>query len=191
MDPFYSPGMDWISFTVTRAVDLITAQRAGEAMGERVERHNADFARSARCWFEALYKDKYEYIGEFDLMSMAFQLDLGLYYFGIVSQPFLHGAKALLTPPFSQRVSRPFHWLMRLYNRRFARIARRRRETGALGRMNRGRRMLIPGFTLKRGDQGQVLSALAKWLWLEAREGWRSWGAGEEPTVVREAVGRV
>jgi hypothetical protein len=170
--------MDWIAFTTTSAVDLITAQRAGEPIAERIERHNRDFARSHRCWFQALYKDKYEYLGEFDLMSIAFLLDLGLYYFGIVSQPFMHGAKAFSTPPFSQPISGPFHQLMRLYNRRFVRIARHRRETGALGRMNCGGRSLIPGFTLDRSDQiRQLFKGLAKWAWLELTEGWRSWGA--------------
>jgi len=189
MDPFYSPGMDWIAFTVSSGVNLITAERAGEPMAERIEMHNRDFARSYRCWFEALYKDKYEYIGEFDLMCLAFTLDLGLYYFGIVSQPFMHGAKAFGTPPFSQGISKPFHWLMRTYNRRFAQIARRRRETGALGRTNRNRRMLIPGFTLNRRDQAQVLKGLAKWAWLEATEGWRSWGApGEEGMPAAETA---
>jgi hypothetical protein len=28
---------------------------------------------SHRSWFEALYKDKYEYVGEWDLMSLAFR----------------------------------------------------------------------------------------------------------------------
>ena len=41
-------------------------------MAERIEHHNRDFAVSHRCWFEAIYKDKYEYMGEFDLMSLAF-----------------------------------------------------------------------------------------------------------------------
>ena len=191
MDPFYSPGMDWIGFTAMRAAALITAQRAGEPMGERIERHNEDFARSHRCWFEALYKDKYEYMGEYDLMSLAFLLDLGLYYFGLVSQPFLHGEKAFLTPPFSQEISRPFHWLMRTYNRRFVQMARRRREMGALGRTNCGRRMLIPGFTLNRGDQfQQAVKGLAKWGWLEAREGWRSWGVPEQEPMPEAVEGR-
>ena len=96
MDPFYSPGMDWISFTTSSAADLITAQRRGEPMAERITRYNRDFAVSHRSWFEAVYKDKYEYMGEFDLMSLAFTLDLGLYYLGIVSQPFKTGEKALL-----------------------------------------------------------------------------------------------
>src|SRR3977135_4021291 len=32
MDPFYSPGMDWISFTATSAAELITDPRSGEHM---------------------------------------------------------------------------------------------------------------------------------------------------------------
>jgi flavin-dependent dehydrogenase len=54
MDPFYSPGMDWISFTTSRAAALIGAQRRGEPLPELVDRHNRDFARSHRCWFEAV-----------------------------------------------------------------------------------------------------------------------------------------
>ncbi|MGA3172515.1 MAG: tryptophan 7-halogenase [Chthoniobacteraceae bacterium] len=191
MDPFYSPGMDWIAFTAARAVDLIAAQRAGEPIADLVARHNRDFTQSYRCWFQALYKDKYEYIGEFDLMSIAFLLDLGLYYFGVVSQPFRHGAEAFSTPPFSQPISRPFHFLMSLYNRRFACIARHRRETGMLGRANRSRRCLIPGFTLSRGDLAQLLKGFARWGWLELTEGWRSWGApAGQPIPAQEPVKR-
>ncbi|MDB6154355.1 MAG: Electron transfer flavoprotein, partial [Chthoniobacteraceae bacterium] len=110
MDPFYSPGMDWISFTCSAAAELITAARRGEPMEERIARHNRDFAVSHRSWFESVYKDKYEYMGEWDLMSLAFRLDLGLYYLGIVSQPFKLGERALLVPPFSVPASRPvFH----------------------------------------------------------------------------------
>ncbi len=58
-------------------------------------------------------------MGEWDLMSLAFRLDLGLYYLGIVSQPFKLGVKALLSPPFTTSLSRPVFHLMRTYNRRF------------------------------------------------------------------------
>jgi flavin-dependent dehydrogenase len=186
MDPFYSPGMDWISFTTTSAAELISAQRRGEPLKERVEKHNRDFARSHRCWFEAVYKDKYEYMGEYDLMSLAFTLDLGFYYLGIASQPFKMGMKALLVPPFSDPVSLPFFLLIRAYNRRFAQIARRRRRIGTLGKTNRGRRCLIPGFTLKSTDIGQLVKAMAKWIWLELTEGWHSWGEtkAEQPAGV-------
>lgn len=175
MDPFYSPGMDWISFTTSAAAELITAQRRGEAMDERITEHNRAFAQSHRSWFEAVYKDKYEYMGEWDLMSLAFRLDLGLYYLGIVSQPFKFGERALFIPPFSVRASRPVFRLMRTYNRRLAEIARHRRATNSLGKTNRGRRCLIPGFTLKGSDIQGVLGALATWFWLELTEGWRTW----------------
>jgi hypothetical protein len=112
-------------------------------------------------------------------MSMAFTLDLGFYYLGIASQPFRRGPKAFLTPPFSDSISRPFFHLIRTYNRRFAQIARRRRHLKTLGRTNRSRRLLIPGFTLKPTDLTLVLRALSKWLWLELREGWHTWGKAE------------
>jgi flavin-dependent dehydrogenase len=175
MDPFYSPGMDWISFTATSAAELITAQRRGDPMPDRINRHNRDFARSYRHWFEALYQDKYEYMGEFDLMSLAFTMDLGFYYFGIASQPYKLGMKAFLAPPFSESISRPFYHLMRTYNRRFAQVARRRRRLNLLGQRNHGRRRLIPGFTLRPTDIGPLVIALIKWMWLEMTEGWRSW----------------
>jgi flavin-dependent dehydrogenase len=56
MDPFYSPGMDWISFTTTCAAELITAQRRGEPMVQRIERYNRDFALSYRSWFQSVIK---------------------------------------------------------------------------------------------------------------------------------------
>jgi hypothetical protein len=145
-------------------------------MTERIARHNHDFALSHRSWFDSVYKDKYEYMGEFDLMSIAFRLDLGFYYLGIVSQPFKFGPRALLTPPFTTGPSRPVYHLVRTYNRRFAQIARRRRAMNALGKTNRGQRCLIPGFTLSRGDMKRLFKPLAQWAWLELTEGWRSWG---------------
>ena len=113
MDPFYSPGMDWISFTTSRAAGLIGAQRRGEPMSELVERHNRDFAISHRCWFEAVYKDKYEYMGEFDLMSTALIFDLCLYCLGVASRPFKSGENALLVPRFSSMRVGPIFRFMR------------------------------------------------------------------------------
>ena len=40
MDPFYSPGMDWISFTASSAADLITEQRKGSRMAERIDNYH-------------------------------------------------------------------------------------------------------------------------------------------------------
>ncbi len=175
MDPFYSPGMDWIAFTAASTADLIAMQQRGEKVEARIAGHNRDFAVSHRRWFEALYKDKYDYIGEFDLVRLAFLLDLGLYYLGVVAKPFREGVRALLNPPFSRPSSHSAFHVMRAYNRRFSAIARRRRELGQLGKKNTGRRHLTNGYTLAPGDIRLLVKPLGAWIRLELTEGWRSW----------------
>jgi len=169
LDPLYSPGMDWISFTTTATTALIAAQRRGEPIAPLIEAHNAAFRQSYRRWFEAIYKDKYEYIGEY-------RMDLGLYYLGIVSQPFKFGAKCLAIPPFSPKVSTPVHWFMRFYNRRFAAMARTRRRRKLWGQGNSAKQYLFQSFSISPKDLPRVGVAALGWLWLELREGWRSWG---------------
>lgn len=180
MDPFYSPGMDWISYTTSSAANLITQQQRGEPMEVRVPAYNNAFFTSHRCWFQALYKDKYDYMGEFDLMSLAYRFDLGLYYWGVANHPFLKGETALFKPPFAPPDGRTVFNLMKTYNRRFAQIARRRRRLGLLGKTNRNRRCLIPGFKLNPSDAVGIFPLLAEWAWLELTEGWRSWGETAE-----------
>jgi flavin-dependent dehydrogenase len=175
MDPFYSPGMDWISFTASRAADTITRLRAGEAAAGVLEKHNQEFTLCHTRWFDALYRDKYHYIGEFDLLGLAFRLDLSLYYWGVVRNAFETGEESFLMPPFTDPAAGFFANLMRVYNRRFARIAARRRRLGLLGRMNDRKRLLIPGFTLNRKETFKLLPLLGAWLKLELREGWHTW----------------
>jgi len=177
LDPLYSPGMDWISFTTTATTALIAAQHRGEPLAPLIAKHNAAYSQSYRCWFEAIYRDKYHYLGEFDLMQIAFRLDLGLYYLGIVSQPFKFGAKSLAIPPFSVPVSKPVHRLMRFYNSRFAAMGRVRRERGVLGKSNSAHQYLFQSFSISPKDLPRVLAAAVGWLQLELTEGWRSWFA--------------
>lgn len=182
LDPFYSPGMDWISFTATCTAELILAQQRGEPLAERITRHNRDFTRSYERWFQAIYQDKYDYFGEYDLMRLAFQMDLGLYYLGVASQPFKRGKVGLTEPVYSTGPSTPFFYFMRAYNRRLARIARARLARNCAGRMNHGRRMLIKGFTFEPASSIPIAKAIAAWGLLELKEGWRTWFQKEEPT---------
>jgi hypothetical protein len=154
-----------------------------------IEHHNRVFHMSYHGWFQAVYQDKYEYMGEYDLMRLAFLMDLGLYYLGIVSQPFKMGMKGLLAPPFSEPLSRPVFALMRTYNRRFAQIARRRRRLDLLGKTNRANRFLANGFTLSRSDIRLIFKSLFRWGMLEAKEGWHTWGGGKLPVPVSVPVG--
>lgn len=175
LDPLYSPGMDWISYTAYATAELVGAQLAGQDITAHLERHNRRFRQSYQRWFDAVYRDKYEYLGEYDLMRTAFVLDLGLYYMGIVEQPFRRGATALSEPTFSRPSSVPFYHLMSLYNARLATIARARRERGALGRTNDRRRTMLPGFKLSATSGFGLLRGLARWGSLELSEGWRTW----------------
>src|SRR5206468_7527318 len=147
--------------TVSSAAQLIVSQRRGQDIRPGLTKHNLDFSRSYARWFAALYRDKYEYLGEYDLLRLAFLLDLGLYYFGVASQPFKHGKKALCKPVFATPVSTPFFHLMRAYNARFARIARTRRRRHRLGRQNAGRRFMFQGYTFAPSSVTPIFKALA------------------------------
>ncbi len=175
IDPFYSPGLDWLSFTTYRAADLIKTWRENGDVDTQASRMNVDFGRSYDRWFDALYRDKYEYVGECDLMQLAFRFDVALYYLGVVTQPYLRGERTFMDPYFSHPASGPFFWWMRLYNRRFASIGRRRRRLGRTGRTNAHRRLLVEGFTLSPRMLMMIVRATLGWLWLELKEGWWTW----------------
>lgn len=176
IDPFYSPGMDWIGFTSYSAVDLITRERGGKAIADAAHARNAQFRQSYRRWFEAIYQDKYYYMGDWELMQLAFQLDLGLYYFGVASQPYKYGPDSFNTPPFSGPHTRFPAWLIRSYNRRLAAIARSRIRRGTFGRKNNDHYLAFKSFGFDRELSRRILRSLLDWGLLELREGWRSWG---------------
>lgn len=175
MDPFYSPGMDWISFSTSAAAALIHDSFRGKPVAPRVAAHNARFRQSYDRWFHALYRDKYYYMGDFDLMTLAFRLDLGLYYLGVVAQPFKHGKHLLETPPFTHANAKwPFR-LMALYNRRFVAMAESRQQRGVFGCNNDRRYFGFISYEFNRRLPVRIAGLLALWLGLELREGWRTW----------------
>jgi flavin-dependent dehydrogenase len=182
MDPFYSPGMDWISFTTFAAAALVDGCLRGRPAAERVARHNERFLVSYRRWFDAVYRDKYYYMGDHELMTLAFRLDLGLYYQGVVKQVFRFGDAGLEIPPFARPGSGTATRLLALYNRRLSAIARTRKARGTWGRRNHGRYYPFMSYQLDNRLLPRVLWAIGCWLGLELREGWRSWFAAPAPT---------
>lgn len=186
IDPFYSPGMDWLSFTVTRATEMILAQQRGESMARLVYRFNRDFTRSHTRWFDAVYLNKYEYLGDYELMRLAFLLDLGFYYMGVASQPYKRGQAGLRESLYTTGPSVPVYHLMRTYNRRFVAMARARRRRGAWGRHNANHRFMFGGYTFSPTSARPIVAALLRWAWLEITEGWRSWFTAKPEAVSRE-----
>lgn len=175
IDPFYSPGMDWITFTACSTAALIDQCSRGRRASERVARHNRRFAQCYTRWFESIYRDKYFYIGDHELMTLAFRLDLGLYYLGIVSQPFRFGEQALETPAFTHRGAGFAAALIRLYHRRLAAMGYSRVKRGVWGRKNAHRFVAFTSYELDFRLPLRILGSLSTWLRLEFTEGWRTW----------------
>jgi len=140
IDPFYSPGLDWVCYTVMASAKLITDSfNEGAVCPKALALHNKQFSASYERWFRSIYKDKYYYIGDFELMSFAFKLDLGFYYLGVVSRPYLLGVESLTTPSFGQDEGKWPAVFLSFYNRRLAKIARKRLASGRWGRRNHRR----------------------------------------------------
>lgn len=174
MDPFYSPGMDWISFTTYRATELILAWKRGTDVAGSVASYNKDFKLAYDRWFSAIYKDKYYYMGDYELMRLAFKLDLGLYYLGVVQLVFKRGKEGLALPPFSHANAGPIASLMRFYNRRLAAMAQARMRRGTWGRRNTGCYFGFNSYRFGWLLPARVFLALFEYLCLELREGWRA-----------------
>jgi len=185
MDPFYSPGMDWISYSASAASALIDDCSRGKPAAPRIQRHNERFAISYERWFEAIYRDKYFYMGDHELMTLAFRLDLGLYYLGVVSQPFKYGAGSLEIPSFASAHSKMPAKLIALYHRRLVKIARARLQRGTWGKTNDRHYFGFTSYELNAALIPRILKALCAWLWLEAREGWLSWFRAPAPVTER------
>jgi hypothetical protein len=140
--------------------------------------------------FGALYRDKYEYLGDHDLMRVAFRLDIASYYLYVVRFLFQTGPQMLEIPPFSPWQAGPFFRLMALYNSRLAAMARTRRNRGEFGKNNQGRRDLVPGFNFRLGQLFRtVLEGFGLWISLELSEGWRSWFRPAGKTTMESQLG--
>jgi len=175
LDPFYSSGLDWVAITSSCATRLITSSFAGEPIAPLIEKTNRDLRTSYMRWIDAIYRNRYEVLGDFELLLIGFYLDLGFYYLGVASQPYKRGPAALTEPMYSTAPSTPVYYLMRTYNRRLIKMARSRRARGVFGRKNSGRRAMLGGFTFGPGSAGTVFWYLLGWLRLEITEGWRTW----------------
>ena len=186
IDPFYSMGLDNLTITATSGVDLILAERRGPMGGESAEahraglmkmldRHNAMVRTSLPRWFDGVFRDKYVYMGDFELMRIAFLVEISLYYMGLIAPPYQRGRSTIKDGMFYSPVSLPFFWFMRWVNRRLTAMALVRRRRGTFGRHNADRRMLVPGFAFDLSIPKANAKALWALLKLEVREGWRCW----------------
>ncbi len=149
--------------------DLVVRSLDGEEMAERRRYYNEQFVTTYRLWFETLYKDKYFYMGEADLMSAAFLLDIGSYFIGLVRPAYANPERAFLQLPFEGLPGRVFAGMMKFYNRRLVTLAQNRIAHGAVGMRNAGWRELYDGFVPDFRLQKLIRKGLFRWWGAELR----------------------
>ena len=89
LDPFYSPGSDFIAIGNTYITDLIAHDRAGRSVEARARLYDQIY----HSFYEstlALYQDQYPLLGDPEVLPVKVLWDY-TYYWGVLSQIFFHG----------------------------------------------------------------------------------------------------
>jgi flavin-dependent dehydrogenase len=164
LDPFYSPGLDHLSFSAMDRAALIAKDLQGGGLEDaEIEESNRAFRQYFRFFFEGIYKDKYELMGDYDLMTASFLLDTAGYYFVAVWPAYKRSADTVRMPPFGPKDAAIGFVPIRFYTRRLVRIARRRLQLGTYGKRNAGRRPRLVGFSLGPANLWMFALGLAFW----------------------------
>ena len=166
LDPYYSPGLDHCAFSSEATAEIVAIDLAGKPIVARTKEHNETFVRSYWRFFEAIYKDKYFYMGEADLLSAAFLLDTAQYYIFVVIPAYRVYGRFFWMPVLGPKEAYFNYRLMMFYNRRFKALAELRREMGEEGRRNAGRRIKAY-YALDTAPFRMALRGVKLWLYAE------------------------
>jgi len=170
MDPLYSPGLDYCSWTVRCALGRIAAESRGESAD--LDKLNSRFTRSFNSWFRGLYLDKYYYLGDAELMSAAYWMDISLFFLGPVRESTDRSGPDLECLPFDGAIGLRVGQFMAFYNRRLSAIARKRMEHGCYGRKNVGWREMGDGFVPDARSIRPLVRGISRWLAAEWHAYW-------------------
>jgi hypothetical protein len=171
LDPFYSPGIDQLSWSICATVDLATdylatddlARGRSAAHREMVAAHDVAYRRFFRHYFDGIYRDKYELLGDYDLLTASVLIDTGLYYLTTVESTYRRGFAFYRRPPFYRDERGVGRWMVAAYKGRLLAIARRRLKLGHYGKRNTGRRALFAGFSLGWPARRMLIRGLLYW----------------------------
>ena len=169
LDPLYSQGFDFISYTCYSTFEILGDRFAGKDISEARTRYNELYQEQFHTWFESIYKDKYYYLGDAELMTVAFYLDIGAYFLGPVGQAYSNHPHRYSALPYAGPIGRFFGKFMRCYNARLAAIAKRRVANGSYGLHNLDSRLFLPGFVPGPGSLRFMLTGVRKWLEVECK----------------------
>ncbi|MFA6958792.1 MAG: tryptophan 7-halogenase [Thermoanaerobaculia bacterium] len=166
IDPYYSPGLDHCAFSVEATVNLLVDWFDGKEVAMAMKEHNETFLRSYRHFFEGIYRDKYYYMGEHDLLGAATMIDTAQYYIFVVIPAYRLFKRFHWMPVLGPKQAVVSYALLRAYNRSFKRLAMLRDEMGVAGRRNDGRRISY-FFNLGLAPLHMLLRGLKLWLYAE------------------------
>ena len=201
LDPFYSPGLDHASISVFASSKLIAkdldgrsgaasdrASLSDRALEEALSNHNAKFKRSIRRWLNGLYIDKYEIMGDAELMRCSFLVDTALYYLGVVG-PVIRDQDELRHPVFGLSLpqARYSAQFMRFFKGRLVKLARFRLQTGRYGHRNIGWHIYGRAFDLAWPSVRILAKGLLAWAGMEL-EYFRHRLSGCEIDVTKPAI---
>lgn len=175
LDPFYSPGLDQMAFSVHSRVELIRRSLSGEPaeeMAKAYDEHNRKYGRYFHYFYESIYRDKYYVMGDYDAMTTAFLLDTALYYVAAVIPIYRWSADRLGVPPFYQDGAEMGFYPIRFYNRRLVAIAKRKMALGIYGNHNAGRRPGLVGFSVRASAFVMLGHGLVRWAKAELANAW-------------------
>jgi flavin-dependent dehydrogenase len=175
LDPFYSPGLDQMSFSVWTRTRLILEALSGaapEKMAKSYEEHNRQYDRFFKYFYESIYRDKYYVMGDYDTMTVSFLLDTALYYAAAVMPIYRWSNERLGVPPYSQDGAEVGYYPIRFYNRRMVKIAQRKMRLGIYGNHNAGRRPKFVGFSVRSAMWVMLGHGLARWAKAELANAW-------------------
>ncbi len=143
MDPLYSQGLDYCAHSVYAGHKILLRALDGECVKDSIATHNREFGESYHRWFNGIYRNKYQYLGDADLMHAAFLLDVGAYFLGPARLVYTATDAEFSKMPYNGRPGSFFAWLMATYNARFEVIARKKIARGSYGMNNLRQRYFI------------------------------------------------
>jgi flavin-dependent dehydrogenase len=148
MDPLYSQGLDYCAHTVYTTQNIVAKSLAGECVNDHIADYNHQFRTSYFRWWNSLYKDKYKYLGDMELMTAAFLMDIGTYFIGPVRLVHEFQEQEFTRLPYFGTGGKVFASFMTFYNKRLGKLADKRFAAGVYGKMNTNHRYLTKdGFT--------------------------------------------
>lgn len=168
MDPLYSQGLDYCSYGICAALAILRKDTMGSCVHQALAMHNESFSQSYHRWFNALYKNKYQYLGDARLMRAAFLLDIGTYFIGPVQLVYRDTMNEFAKMPYNGPIGAAFARFMALYNRRLENIARKRLQSGTYGKENLDHRYFVRvPFHTSPGVLRHLSKGVMVWLGLE------------------------